>query len=139
MKVKLLVFTLKLMTLLDGSPILLHMFPLERYILSLVLFGSQGQVKLTVFISALSVHYFMNHLHNNFQTWYSCCQLESDNSLYICIPFEFCTGKGRGIFMFLYIKIIPPFIAALCVVTTADKTSTKDFKKISFLISNDNF
>ena len=66
-----------------------------------MLFGSQDQVKILVFISALSAQYFIKHLLNNYQTWYRGCQLRVDNSLYICNPSELCT---RGHLCFLSIS-----------------------------------
>ena len=45
------------------------------------------KVKLLVFISALSTQYIMNHLPDNYQTWYSGCHYRVD-SFIVCIqPF----------------------------------------------------
>ena len=64
---------------------------------SYCLLGHKVNVKLLVFISALSAQNFKNHLLDIYQTWYSGCHERVDYSLYICNPIEFCT---RWAFLF---------------------------------------
>ena len=64
-------------------------------IVHIAFWGHKVNVKPLVFITALSTQLFMNHLLDNYQTWYSGSQWRVHNSLYIKTLLNFAPGGHR--------------------------------------------